>query len=84
LGASVMSLPFDFVKTRIQKQRPDANGVLPYKNSLDCAMKVVAREGPLAFYSGFPTYYARIAPHAMLVLLMVEMTDSTIKRTFTK
>jgi solute carrier family 25 oxoglutarate transporter 11 len=81
-GASVMSLPFDFVKTRIQKQRPDSNGVLPYKNSLDCAMKVAAREGPLAFYSGFPTYYARIAPHAMLVLLIMEVMDSNIKRIF--
>jgi solute carrier family 25 oxoglutarate transporter 11 len=81
-GASVMSLPFDFVKTRIQKQRPDANGVLPYKNSLDCAMKVASREGPMAFYTGFPTYYARIAPHAMLVLLLVEVMESSLKRAF--
>jgi solute carrier family 25 oxoglutarate transporter 11 len=45
-------------------------------------MKVAAREGPLAFYAGFPTYYARIAPHAMLVLLMVEVMDSSINRLF--
>jgi solute carrier family 25 oxoglutarate transporter 11 len=77
-----MSLPFDFVKTRIQKQRPDANGMLPYKSSIDCAMKVAAREGPMAFYTGFPTYYARIAPHAMLVLLLIEVMDSSIKRAF--
>jgi solute carrier family 25 oxoglutarate transporter 11 len=84
LGASVMSLPFDFVKTRIQKQRPDANGLVPYKNSIDCALKVAAREGPLAFYSGFPTYYARIAPHAMLVLLLVDAMDSSVKTLFNK
>ena len=77
-GASVMSLPFDFVKTRIQKQRPDANGVLPYKNTLDCFMKVAAREGPTAFYAGFPTYYVRIAPHAMLVLILVDVMDSYV------
>ena len=82
LGASIMSLPFDFVKTRIQKQRPDANGLLPYKNSLDCALKVVAREGPMAFYSGFPTYYVRIAPHAMLVLLLVDAMDLKVKSFF--
>ena len=74
-GASVMSLPFDFVKTRIQKQRPDANGMVQYKSTLDCFIKVAAKEGPLAFYSGFPTYYARIAPHAMLVLLLVDAMD---------
>ncbi|KAI8805209.1 mitochondrial substrate carrier protein [Cladochytrium replicatum] len=67
--ASVFSLPFDFVKTRLQKQRPDARGVLPYKGSVDCAMKVFSTEGPLAFYRGFPTYYIRIAPHVMLTLL---------------
>lgn len=39
-GASVMSLPFDFVKTRIQKMRPDANGVMPYTGTLNCFAKV--------------------------------------------
>jgi len=70
--ASAFSLPFDFVKTRIQKQKPDANGVLPYKNSIDCAKKVLATEGPLAFYKGFATYYFRIAPHVMMTLFALD------------
>lgn len=74
-GASVMSLPFDFVKTRIQKQRPGPDGALQYKSTVDCFLKVAAKEGPLAFYAGFPTYYARIAPHAMLVLILVDRMD---------
>ena len=74
-GASVMSLPFDFVKTRIQKQRPGPDGSVMYKNTLDCFMKVASKEGPMAFYTGFPTYYARIAPHAMLVLILVDRMD---------
>lgn len=57
--ASAFSLPFDFVKTQIQKQKPDANGVLPYKNGLDCASKMLQAGGPLRFYAGFPTYYFR-------------------------
>ncbi|KAJ3205319.1 hypothetical protein HDU67_008924, partial [Dinochytrium kinnereticum] len=48
--ASFFSLPFDFVKTRLQRQTPDSKGVLPYKGSFDCAVKVVRREGILAFY----------------------------------
>lgn len=67
--ASAFSLPFDFVKTQIQKQKPDANGVLPYKSPIDCAMKMLAKGGPLTFYAGFPTYYFRIAPHAMITLI---------------
>ncbi len=78
LVASSMSLPFDFVKTRIQKQRPDAKGVLPYRNTADCFVKVAAKEGPTAFYAGFPTYYARIAPHAMLVLILVDTLDTHV------
>ena len=81
-GAAFFSLPFDFVKTRIQKMKPDAQGNVPYKGSVDCAMKVFAKEGPTAFYAGFPTYYTRIAPHAMLVLLLVEVFDGKLKKAF--
>ncbi|KAJ3340101.1 hypothetical protein HDU83_007263 [Entophlyctis luteolus] len=61
--ASFFSLPFDFLKTRLQKQVPDPNtGKMLYKGTLDCAVKVFEKEGPLAFYKGFGTYYVRIAP----------------------
>lgn len=65
--ASFMSLPFDFIKTRLQKQQRDPKtGQLPYKGLLDCARKVVRDEGWLRFYRGFGTYYIRIAPHALV------------------
>jgi solute carrier family 25 oxoglutarate transporter 11 len=83
--ASSMSLPFDFVKTRIQKQKPDPlTGLMPHKSNLDCAMQVLKKEGPGAFYAGFPTYFMRIAPHAMLVLLMADFFDAEIKKIFLK
>jgi len=62
--ASFLSLPFDFVKTRLQKQRPGPDGQLPYKGMMDCFKKVTRDEGILRFYRGFSTYYVRIAPHA--------------------
>merc|ERR1712224_451846 len=68
--ASFFSLPFDFVKTQMQKQKPDpVTGELQYKSALDCAMKTMAEGGPLRFYAGFPTFYVRIAPHAMITLI---------------
>merc|ERR1719409_737649 len=68
--ASFFSLPFDFVKTLMQKQKPDpATGELQYKSAIDCAAKVMAEGGPLRFYAGFPTFYVRIAPHAMITLI---------------
>lgn len=62
--ASFFSLPFDFVKTRLQKQSKGPDGRLPYQGMFDCFKKVAAEEGPLRFYRGFSTYYVRIAPHA--------------------
>lgn len=62
--ASFFSLPFDFVKTRLQKQQKAKDGSLPYKGMADCFRKVAKDEGLLRFYRGFGTYYIRIAPHA--------------------
>ncbi|EPQ66713.1 Bgt-1129 [Blumeria graminis f. sp. tritici] len=63
--ASFFSLPFDFVKTRLQKQVSNEDGKLPYKSMSDCFEKVAREEGILSFYRGFSTYYGRIAPHAI-------------------
>lgn len=62
--ASFFSLPFDFVKTRLQKQQRGPDGKLPYKNMVDCFTTVAKQEGLMRFYRGFGTYYVRIAPHA--------------------
>ncbi|KAF7148795.1 hypothetical protein RHSIM_Rhsim03G0001700 [Rhododendron simsii] len=65
--ASACSLPFDYIKTQIQKMQPDAEGKYPYTGSLDCAIKTLKSRGPLEFYKGFPVYCVRIAPHVMTV-----------------
>jgi len=70
--ASFFSLPFDFVKTRLQKQQRAADGTLPYKGMVDCFRKVTKDEGLLRFYRGFSTYYVRIAPHAMVTLIVAD------------
>lgn len=78
--ASFMSLPFDFIKTRLQKQQRDPKtGELPYKGVLDCARKVVRDEGWLRFYRGFGTYYIRIAPHAMVTLIVADYLNFLTK-----
>lgn len=70
--ASFFSLPFDFIKTRLQKQTRQPDGRLPYRGTLHCAMSVAKEEGVLRFYRGFGTYYVRIAPHAMLTVLFAD------------
>ncbi|KAA8565698.1 hypothetical protein EYC84_009543 [Monilinia fructicola] len=68
--ASFFSLPFDFVKTRLQKQGRGQERI--YKGMGDCFVKVARDEGMLRFYRGFGTYYVRIAPHAMVTLLVAD------------
>ncbi|ETN37499.1 uncharacterized protein HMPREF1541_07121 [Cyphellophora europaea CBS 101466] len=61
--ASFFSLPFDFVKSRLQSQKKAADGSMRYTGMLNCFVTVAKQEGVLRFYRGFGTYFMRIAPH---------------------
>jgi solute carrier family 25 oxoglutarate transporter 11 len=67
------------MKTRLQNMKPDAAGVFPYRGVLDCGAKIAANEGVLAFWRGLSAYYARTAPHAMIVLLSMEKFNALYK-----
>lgn len=68
-----ISLPFDNVKTKIQKQKVDpATGKLPYSGVPDCFAKSIAREGVTGLWAGLPTYYFRVGPHAIITLLTAD------------
>jgi len=66
------SLPFDNLKTKLQKQRPNSQGVMPYKGMPDCFAQTLAKEGFTGFWAGLPTYYFRVGPHSAIVLLAAE------------
>ncbi|KAI9019919.1 mitochondrial substrate carrier [Hyaloraphidium curvatum] len=70
--ASFFSLPFDFVKTRLQKQVADpATGKGKYAGVVDCFRQVMKEEG-FVFYRGFGTYYTRVAPHVVITMLVLD------------
>jgi len=66
------SLPFDLIKSRLMNMKVDATGKLPYNGVLDCGVQIIRKEGFLALWKGFFTYYCRCAPHAMITMLLVE------------
>lgn len=78
--ASVCSLPFDYVKTQMQKMKPNAEGKMPYSSAADCAVKTLKEGGPLKFYSGFSTYIVRIAPHVVFTLVFLELLPKLEKK----
>lgn len=71
-ATSTASLPFDNIKTKLQKMKRLPDGSVPYSGFLDCAFKTAAREGITGFWAGLPTYYFRVGPHAIITLLSSE------------
>jgi hypothetical protein len=47
-------------------------------------MEILRKEGIGAFWTGLGAYYARTAPHAMIVLLTAEPITQAYKRAFIK
>lgn len=71
VATSIASLPFDNIKTKLQKQK-EVDGKLPYSGFLDCAFKTAKFEGVTGFWAGLPTYYFRVGPHAIITLMTSE------------
>jgi solute carrier family 25 oxoglutarate transporter 11 len=68
-----LSLPPDMVKTRLQNMQPDPKtGLMPYSGVMNCFGRIAKEEGILRFWAGFGAYYARCAPHAMIILMVRE------------
>lgn len=61
--------PFDMIRTRLMNQPPDAK---IYSGFVDCAMKIVAKNGPGGLYAGFIPIWARFAPTTCLQLVIFE------------
>jgi len=70
--AATIALPFDFLKTRLQKMKRLPDGTYPYKGIIDAAGKIAKNEGLMAFYAGYPTFLVRIAPHIALTWMFME------------
>ena len=68
--ASYMSLPFDYMKTKMQKMKPLPDGSMPYKSMPDAFLKTIKNEGFFGLWKGFPVFYVRIAPPVMTILVL--------------
>lgn len=74
---SCVSLPFDNIKTKLQKQKAGPDGTLPYRGLVDCFRQTVAREGVTGLWIGLPTFIIRIAPHSIISLLIMDYLHTT-------
>ena len=67
--ASCLALPFDNIKTKLQKMKA-VDGKMPYAGVMDCFRKSIQKEGTAKLWVGLNTFYIRVAPHAIISLVV--------------
>jgi len=69
---SSITMPFESAKNRMAFQKPNAEGVLPYRSTVQTISSVARSEGVLALWNGFPPYYCRCGGHTTSMFIFVE------------
>ncbi|KZZ93061.1 Mitochondrial carrier domain protein [Ascosphaera apis ARSEF 7405] len=66
--------PPDTIMARLYNQRGNL-----YKGVFDCLFKIVKTEGVLALYKGYVAHLARILPHTVLTLTLMEQANKMMR-----
>ena len=66
------SIPFDSVKTQLQRMQANEAGVLPYTGPLDCTSKLVRAEGIRRLWVGGMPWALRVGPILTIQWLVIE------------
>ncbi|XP_010266166.1 PREDICTED: mitochondrial uncoupling protein 5-like [Nelumbo nucifera] len=77
--ASVASNPVDVIKTRVMNMKVEPGAAPPYSGALDCAMKTVRAEGPMALYKGFIPTISRQGPFTIVLFVTLEQVRKVLK-----
>ncbi|KAJ1389350.1 Mitochondrial substrate/solute carrier [Sesbania bispinosa] len=77
--AAVASNPVDVIKTRVMNMKVEAGETPPYNGALDCALKTVRAEGPLALYKGFIPTISRQGPFTVVLFVTLEQVRKLLK-----
>mmetsp|Transcript_15891 Transcript_15891/g.28508 ORF Transcript_15891/g.28508 Transcript_15891/m.28508 type:complete len:297 (-) Transcript_15891:543-1433(-) len=73
--------PFDLVGSRMMNQPFSQDGKPKlYRNPIDCVVKTVKSEGPLALYKGVSANYLRMGPQYILTFMFFEQFLILVKR----
>lgn len=77
--AAVASNPVDVIKTRVMNMKVEPGMAPPYRGALDCAMKTVKAEGPMALYKGFIPTISRQGPFTVVLFVTLEQVRKLFK-----
>ncbi|CAM8989425.1 unnamed protein product [Rhodiola kirilowii] len=77
--ASVASNPVDVIKTRVMNMNVVKGQAPPYAGAIDCAMKTIRAEGPMALYKGFIPTISRQGPFTVVLFVTLEQVRKVLK-----
>ncbi|KAL0431850.1 UNVERIFIED_CONTAM: Mitochondrial uncoupling protein 5 [Sesamum radiatum] len=77
--AAVASNPVDVIKTRVMNMKVEAGKAPPYSGALDCVMKTIKAEGPMALYKGFIPTISRQGPFTVVLFVTLEQVRKLLK-----
>ncbi|KAL9152347.1 hypothetical protein ABFS82_11G116400 [Erythranthe guttata] len=77
--ASVASNPVDVIKTRVMNMKVEPGVAPPYAGAIDCALKTIRAEGPMALYKGFIPTISRQGPFTVVLFVTLEQVRKLLK-----
>jgi solute carrier family 25 (mitochondrial oxoglutarate transporter), member 11 len=77
--ASVASNPVDVIKTRVMNMKVEPGMASPYCGAIDCALKTIRAEGPMALYKGFIPTISRQGPFTVVLFVTLEQVRTILK-----
>ena len=77
--AAVASNPIDVIKTRVMNMKVAPGAEPTYSGALDCALKTVRAEGPMALYKGFIPTISRQGPFTVVLFVTLEQVRKLFK-----
>lgn len=77
--AALASNPVDVLKTRMMNMKVEAGKAAPYAGAVDCALKTIRAEGPMALYKGFIPTISRQGPFTVVLFVTLEQVRKLLK-----
>ncbi|XP_049372300.1 mitochondrial uncoupling protein 5-like [Solanum verrucosum] len=76
---AVASNPVNVIKTRVMNMKVEPGMAPPYNGAIDCAMKTIKAEGPMALYKGFIPTISRQGPFTVVLFVTLEQVRKMLK-----
>ncbi|XP_004509679.1 mitochondrial uncoupling protein 5-like [Cicer arietinum] len=77
--AAVVTNPVDVIKTRVMNMKVEVGSPPPYSGAVDCVLKTVRGEGPMALYKGFIPTITRQGPFTVVLFVTLEQVRKLLK-----